>query len=114
MLFGVVSGVGHGMGVLHRDPRAPLPKWEGAVSGVLFPHCFGSVNRHFQAKRAKYSNVHIMATSANYCMDSNQILRVSKDLQICRGWCSKVENKSKMAESHHLEKSKYRHVTVEV
>jgi len=34
------------------------------VSGILFPHCFGGMNRHFQAKRAKYSNVHMMKITA--------------------------------------------------
>ena len=33
------------------------------------------MNRHFQAKRAKYSKVHIM--------DSKQILHTSKNQQIC-------------------------------
>ena len=38
-----------------------VPEVEGRwLSGILFFHCFGGVNRHFQAKHAKYSNVCIM------------------------------------------------------
>jgi len=58
--FDMVSAVRHGMGILqgstcHKEKR---------VSGILFPHCFGGMNRHFQAKHTKYSNVHIMETNA--------------------------------------------------
>jgi len=39
MPFGVVSGVGGGMGVLDRGPHAP----RGRVGiGVCCPHCFGA------------------------------------------------------------------------
>jgi len=57
--FEVVSRVGHGTGELDGGPHAPR---EG-VSGILFPHCFGGMNRHFQAKCTKYTNVHIMETT---------------------------------------------------
>ena len=35
-----------------------------AILRVCRPHCFGGVNRYFQAKRTKYSNVHVMETTA--------------------------------------------------
>ena len=41
-----------------------MPQGEGAVLGILFSHCFVGMNRHFQAKHAKYSNIHIMETTA--------------------------------------------------
>jgi len=50
--FGVVSGVGRGIGVLD---GVQVPQGKGGVGHF--------VNRHFQAKRAKYSNVHIMETT---------------------------------------------------
>jgi len=59
--FEVVSEIGCGMGVLEGGPRA-LRVRGGFVNFV--PRCFGGgVNRHLQAKRAKYSNVHIMETT---------------------------------------------------
>jgi len=39
-----------------------VPKGEGSVSGISLPHCFGGLNRLFQAKHAKYLNVHIIET----------------------------------------------------
>ena len=55
--FGVVSGVGRGMGVLDRVSRAPRGKrgFGNFVSSLLW-----GVIRHFQAKRGKYFNVHII------------------------------------------------------
>ena len=38
--FGVVSGVGRGMGVLYRGPRTPSGR---AVSGILASICFSSI-----------------------------------------------------------------------
>jgi len=40
---------------------------------------FGGVNRHFAAKRTKYSNFRITKTTE---VDSNQILSHNKDLQV--------------------------------
>jgi len=107
MPFGVVSGVGRGMGVLDGGPCA---QGEGGVSGILFPHCFGGL-RHFQAKRTKYSNVHITETTVWILA---KFLHSSKDQQMLCGWSRNVENKSKMADGRHLENSKYHHVTVVV
>jgi len=56
---GVVSGVGGGMGVLDGGPRASSERGVGVASPLLW-----GVNRHFQAKRAKYSDFHIMETTA--------------------------------------------------
>ena len=59
--FGVAIGVGLGIRILD---GAQVPQGEWTVSGILFPHCFGGINGHFQAKHTKYSNVHIMETTA--------------------------------------------------
>jgi len=59
--FGVVIGVDGRLGILD---EGTCPKGKGRGSGILFPHWFRGVNRHFQAKRAKYSNVHIIETTA--------------------------------------------------
>jgi len=47
--FGVVSGVGLAIRVLE-GVHVQTPTGRGF--GNFVPHCFGSVNRHFQAKRA--------------------------------------------------------------
>jgi len=59
---GVVSGIGHGMGVIKGGPCAP--RGGGGISRICCLHCTGGLNRHFQAKLAKYSKVHIMETTA--------------------------------------------------
>jgi len=61
MSFGVVSGVGRGMGVLEGSPHVLRGR---GFPGFCFRHCIGVVNKHIQAKRAKYSDVHIMETTA--------------------------------------------------
>ena len=62
--FEVVSGVGRSMDVLEGGLRAR--RGRGSVWHFVLPLLWGvnTVNRHFQAKRAKYSNVHIMETTA--------------------------------------------------
>ena len=62
---------------------------------------FGGLNRHFQAKRAKYENLH-----QNHCTDFNQILNTDKDHQV--RWSKHAFSKSKMADGRHLEKQKNR------
>jgi len=57
--FEEVNGVSRGMGILE---GVHVLQGKG-VSGILFPHCFRGM-RHFQAKCTKYSNVHIMETTA--------------------------------------------------
>jgi len=62
------------------------------------------VNRHFQAKRPKYSNFHIIETTAwiptKFCMP----VKTTK----CASWWSRnAANKTKMADSHRFEKSEY-------
>jgi len=58
--FGVVSGLGGGMGVL--DGVHVTRAKEGSREFV--PPLPWGRDRHFQAKRANYSNVHIMETTA--------------------------------------------------
>ena len=41
-----------------------MPQGEGVWGFCSAPHCFGGVNRHYQAERAKYSSVYIMETNA--------------------------------------------------
>jgi len=60
MPFGMVNGVGGGMGVLNGGSHVP----RGRMVFGDFPHCFGGVNRHFRAKCVQYLNVHIMETTA--------------------------------------------------
>jgi len=60
---------------------------EGAVLGVRRPHCFGGANRHFQVKRTKYSNVHIMETTA--CIPTKFCVAV-KPPNMRSGWSSNV------------------------
>jgi len=61
---------------------------------------FGGRNRHFPAKRAKYSNF-----CQSHCSDSNQILHNNKDFQILFAGCSQnALHKSKIVDGCHLEK----------
>jgi len=61
LAFGVVSGVGGGTGALDRSPR--VPRGKGSL-GFCHLHFFEGMNRRFQAKCTKYSNVHVMETTA--------------------------------------------------
>jgi len=63
MPFEVISGVGCGMCVLEgvHMPQEEAEEWE--IQGFCSPLVWG-VNRHFQAKCAKYSHVHCMETTA--------------------------------------------------
>jgi len=58
--FEVVSGVGHTMGELE---EVHMPQGEGSFEDFVL-RLFWGMNKHFQAKRAKYSNVHTMETTA--------------------------------------------------
>jgi len=79
--------------------------------GFVVPLRWGH-KRHFQAKRAKYSNVHIMETTAwiptKFCVAVKTTKYASCGSSNCSYYYyyyySNVENKSKMADSHHLEK----------
>jgi len=61
MSFVVVSGVCRSMGVLE---GVHVSQVEGALSRVFHFHNFGGVNKHFQTKHAKYSNVYNIEATA--------------------------------------------------
>jgi len=90
MSFGVVSGIG-----CIRLEGVHVPQGKGVVSGFFRFHNLGGMNRHFQAKRAKYSNVHIIETTewipTKFCI----LVKTSK-YALCV--FEKRENKSKMAD----------------
>jgi len=78
MPFGVVSRIDDGMGALKGVQGS---QGEGGGLEDFVPTLLWGVNRHYQAKRARYSNVHIMETTSIF-MDSKQVLHTSKDPQI--------------------------------
>ena len=108
LLFGVMTEVGRSTGGLEGNPCAPRER--GSVGCFVLPLLWGH-DRHFQANRTKYSNVHIMDTTA---WIPTKFCAAERPPNMHRGWSSNVENKSKMADGRHLEKSKDHHVTVVV
>ena len=82
-----------------------MPQGERGVSGVFRLNNFGGVNRHFQAKRTKYSNFHIIETTAwipaKFCTPINML----------RGWSRNAANTSKIADGRRVLKSKSRDIS---
>ena len=65
---------------------------------------FGHVNRHSQAKLTKYFlNVYIVESAASI---PNKFFTAIETISTVRGWFQYTNNKSKMSDSHHIEKSK--------
>jgi len=95
LLLEAMSGVGRGMCLLQGAPRARRGR---GISGILFPHCYRGVDRHFQVKCTKFSNVHTMESiswiSTKFCA----AVKTTKYMS------SNMENKSKMEDGRHLEK----------
>ena len=72
---------------------------------------FGGVNRHFQTKHMKYSNFHIIKTTAWIPSFQPNFAHQYRPPSMIRGSSRNAENKSNMAESRHIEKSKNCNIT---